>query len=58
MKGEVTMKLDRSNIMQAVEDWLEKELAKRPIVTAIEQDQYKKEEFTVTFSHQTSPEGT
>lgn len=52
MKGNVTMKLDRANIMQAVEDWLEKELAKRPHVTAVDQEQYQADSFTVIFSHE------
>jgi len=51
MIGTVTMKLSRANIRQAVEDWLEKELSKRPRVISVDQEQYQKDDFTVVFSH-------
>ena len=52
MKGQVTMQLNRANIMQAIEDWLGNELAKRPFVTAVDQETYNKDQFTVTFTHE------
>ena len=58
MKGNVSMNIDRANIIQAVEDWLGKELATRPKVTAVDQETYDKDQFIVVFTHDTPDVGS